>query len=198
MNRRQFITTAVGATAAVAACPVIASPPPIDERLTRMFSHLHPGTFLRKLCRPAGSAPHCFVSERRDGYGEVTFVSAYSCLRHGHGVPSPLWEPTLEQMLQNHPGAHLRHVSIGRNIFDVGGPVTDTPVYVAGSAYCALQYVLPDQTLFVLEYGKRDPASAGPASDEIEKWKDAQNLCVHGPLVDLALASSAFFTRSAS
>ncbi len=163
-----------------------------------MLSHLHPGTFLRKLCRPDGAAPHCVVGERQDGQ-LLMFVSAYSCLRHGHGVPSPLWEPTAEQMLQNHPGAHLCHVSIGRNIFDVGGPTTDKPVYVAGSAYCVLRYVLPDQTLFVLEYGERDPASEGPSefattSDEIEKWKDAQNLCVRGPLVDLALASSAFIT----
>ncbi len=189
MNRRQFITTAVGAAAAVAACPTIASPPPIDERLTRMFSHLHPGAVWRRMA--AKSPRYIFVS-REDQHGiRIADVSANNTLTYGEGVPGALLTPTAEEMLQKYPGAHLSCASWGRNVYLVAN-ADRAPVWVQGSLYCELRYVLPDQTLFKVEYGERSERSeTSYGSSHInapkERWEDAPNVRLSGPGVDAVL-----------
>lgn len=194
MNRRQFITTAVGAAAAVAACPVIASPPPIDERLTRMFSHLHPGAVWRLL---AVKSPHYIFVSRKDQRGtRIVDVSAQGAGSRC-GVPGALLTPTAEEMLQKYPGAHLSCVSWGRNVRCV--PRSDqAPTYVQASLYCELRYVLPDQTLFKVEYGEPSETSYGTSyiTAAEEKWEDAPNVRLAGFGVDAVLEQLAIAWNS--
>jgi len=131
-----------------------------------MFSRLHPGAVWRRVA--AKSPLYIFVSRPGD--------------------PGALLTPTAEEMLQKYPGAHLSCASWGRNVYLVAN-ADRAPVWVQGSLYCELRYVLPDQTLFKVEYGERSETSYGSSHINApkERWEDAPNVRLSGPGVDAVL-----------
>lgn len=154
-----------------------------------MFSHLHPGAIWRRM---AAKSPHYIFVSREDQHGiRIADVSAHNTLTYGGGVPGALLTPTAEEMLQKYPGAHLSWASWGRNVYLVDW-LERAPVGVQGSLYCELRYVLPDQTLFKVEYGERSETSYG--SSHI----NAPNIRLSGPGVDAVLEQLAVFVTVVS